>query len=254
MIVSSVFLISDSPQCQTALTDTASVEACMSVINEVYYIGNTLSAADGTVLYNIKIPCASLEIDQNRFAVLDLEIEIRSINRDRMERFKRGFGNLLHTNVYERITCNQPEGYARVTVLPPLLILGRTELTVDVRAVNILSQDLGFADYSYDRSGGNNQPDFLMEVGFLECNVSCSLDEFRKVIDMSCPNQLFIPELEEKTPWVRLEAISKCPVNALGGNPIKSKSNIHFKFKTRFEVSKKWQTKVALTVTFKNAI
>ncbi|XP_071812629.1 uncharacterized protein [Apostichopus japonicus] len=206
----------DSPQCQTALTDTASVEACMSVINEVFNIGNIISAADGTVLYNIKIPCASLEIDQNRPAVLDLEIEIRSINRDRMERFKRGFGNLLHTNVYERITCNQSKGDARVTVLPPLLILGRTELTVDVRAVNILSQDLGFADYSYDGSGGNNQPDLTMEVGFLECNVSCSLDEFRKVIDMSCPNQLFIPELEEKKPWVRLEAISKCPVNALG--------------------------------------
>ncbi|XP_071812631.1 uncharacterized protein [Apostichopus japonicus] len=206
----------DSPQCQTALSDTASVEACMSAINEVSNIGNTISAADGTVLYNIKIPCASPEIDQKRSAVLDLEIEIRSINRDRMERFKRGFGNLLHTNVYERITCNQPEGYAIVTVLPPLLILGRTELTVDVRAVNILSQDLGFADYSYDRSGGNNQPNLLMEVGFLECNVPCSLDEFRKVIDMSCPNQLFIPELEEKTPWVRLEAISKCPVNALG--------------------------------------
>ncbi|PIK60340.1 hypothetical protein BSL78_02709 [Apostichopus japonicus] len=89
----------DSPQCQTALTDTASVEACISVINEVYFIGDTISAADGTVLYNIAIPCASLEIDQNRSAVLDLEIEIRSINRDRMERFKRGFGNLLHTNV-----------------------------------------------------------------------------------------------------------------------------------------------------------
>ncbi|PIK60341.1 hypothetical protein BSL78_02710 [Apostichopus japonicus] len=59
------------------------------------------------------------------------------------------------------------------------------------------------------------QPDFLMEVGFLECNVSCSLDEFRKAID-SCPNQLFIPELEEKRAWVLLEAISKCPVNALG--------------------------------------
>lgn len=170
-------------------------ETCLRINNRHSIHGPNVTG----FLYNINVTLPACQIQLEELDVyFDLKLEIRRYQPELDD------GELLHDDVYQRIICNGGEPIT-LLIQPPLLVIGmESALNVTVTLVN--------TDASSDNGTLNDnayyQQDAVLKVfGILHCETTCILDDHLEDLG-SCPNDIFIPELQATT--MRLDSIMLC--------------------------------------------